>query len=200
MDEITSNRAGIPALLAQLYSDHTQLLELLTALDHYLDRFQDCQSGAENLELLLAGLDYINTYPEKWHHPSESLLLEKLRERTTEKDIVDESLLAHNALVDQGKMCWQLFNSVANGCIVGRDQLVGCTRTFISEYRSHINQETAELFPHLLMVFGPDDWQEVERITPEISSALNKLMKQDYEQTREYVVSGMKREAAAENP
>ena len=62
----------------QLHTDHHHLHKLLNCLSHEIGCYDFDSKRAPDLAIILSALDYVRTYPDKWHHPSEDIIFNRL--------------------------------------------------------------------------------------------------------------------------
>ena len=65
-------------ILEQLEQDHRRMLRMMYLLSKDIHRLTGLDRGTANMDRILEILDYIQVYPEIWHHPTEDVLFKQL--------------------------------------------------------------------------------------------------------------------------
>ena len=147
---------------SQLYADHYNLLRLLKLLDDEVACYQDDLGNHARLDVILSIFDYVQTYPEKWHHPIENAAFELLLvKQVPHSDQIWSLKSEHKKLEKLTREANQLFNNVANDIIVSADELVKTTREFIHRQREHIAIENKLIYPLLEKYISDQEWEEM---------------------------------------
>lgn len=90
-----------PELLSRLRADHRHLTRVLLMLEQQIDAL-DGNGEKQDMALLFALVDYVEAYPDRWHHPAEDVLFEYLKNRNAAlpcRTAVDRLLDEHTALI-----------------------------------------------------------------------------------------------------
>ena len=133
---------------SQLYADHYNFLRLLNFLESEIACYETDSGRYARLAVVLDIFDYVQAYPERWHHPIEDAAFELL----LSKQVPDsEQILAlkseHKQLEEITRKASQLFSSVANDVVVPVDELLNVTRKFIRRQRAHMDMENKVVYP-----------------------------------------------------
>ena len=67
----------MPETLHRLHDDHAIMGRLLNALDRQLDVFENGETP--DYELIGGILDYCLQFPDRYHHPKEDAILERIK-------------------------------------------------------------------------------------------------------------------------
>ena len=73
----------------QLYLDHHHIQRLLHCLNKEIDCYDFNSKRAADLAVILSALDYIVSYPDKWHHPTEDIIFGQMRQVIASMQIED---------------------------------------------------------------------------------------------------------------
>jgi len=149
---------------SQLYADHYNFLRLLRCLESELTCYEADQAGHAKLAVILDIFEYVQFYPQKFHHPIEDLVFELLLIKQVE---CSEDIWAvkseHKKLEELTRRAAQLFISVANDTVVAVDDLITVTREFINRHVDHINKENRLVYPLLEKIISDLEWDEVTK-------------------------------------
>ncbi|GMG87705.1 hemerythrin domain-containing protein [Biformimicrobium ophioploci] len=181
-------------LYEQLCLDHRNLTRLMTALESLLDDLARSERDPATLSMILDSIDYISVYPDKWHHPIEEKVMEKLRAKPEcDQALLDEIHSEHNGLADATRHMATLFYAIANDCAVERNNLLGSAREYVAMQRQHIKLENRKLFPMMEKLMSEDDWREVRRsIDAKADPLFSASIRQQYDVLYQYVVESAK--------
>ncbi|MBI2016846.1 MAG: hemerythrin domain-containing protein, partial [Candidatus Rokubacteria bacterium] len=110
-----------PAALTIIRDEHRTLTAVLQGLQFLVKDVRD-REIAPDFELFTIILDYIDVFPDRFHHPKENdHLFKRLRARTREADAVLDELEAEHA---QGeRLIHELRHALALWRVSGRDGL-----------------------------------------------------------------------------
>jgi hemerythrin-like domain-containing protein len=186
------------AIEKQLYRDHYHLQRLLEHLDQEVRNYECGMASSVELPLILDTLDYIRFYPERWHHPMEDKIFDRIMaKRPLEADFVNQVQLEHQQLAQLTRYMTQLFDAVANDCVVPVSELVRTTREFIQRQRSHIDRENEMVYPLMEKYLTEADWEELEaEIAMEQDPLFDAPLKADYQNLFMRVVDGNSKSGA----
>ena len=107
------------AYQSQLYADHYNFLRLLLFLESEIACYEADQERHPRLDVVLDIFDYIQTYPERWHHPFEDAIFELLLvKQVPNADQIWGLKSEHKKLEQLTQQASELFSSVANDVVV----------------------------------------------------------------------------------
>ena len=149
---------------SQLYADHYNFLRLLRFLESEIACYEAGGDRYARLDIILEMFDYIQAYPERWHHPIEDAIFELLLIRQVpNSDQIWGLKSEHKKLEQLTHQASELFASVANDVVVPVGELISTSREFIRRQQEHINMENRIAYPLLDAHLNNDDWLQVGR-------------------------------------
>ena len=162
---------------SQLYADHYNFLRLL----HFLESEIACyEAGSERharLDIILDIFDYIQNYPERWHHPFEDAIFElMLIKQVPQSDQIWGLKSEHKKLEKLTHHASELFASVANDVVVPVEELVNVSLEFIRRQQEHINIENRIVYPLFDQYLSQNDW---ETIGSQVAAKLDPMFMQE---------------------
>ncbi|MCP5245383.1 MAG: hemerythrin domain-containing protein [Burkholderiales bacterium] len=174
----------------QLHTDHYHLQRLLNCLSHEIDCYDFDSKRVPDLDIILSALDYVRTYPDKWHHPSEDVIFNRLlNKEVKESKLIKQLQDEHEKIVLETKEINELFNSVADDCIVSAVELLSSARKYIALQKKHLNKENEFVYPLMDTEFSEQDWREIEKEVKIQSDPLfNNRSKKEYDQLYRYII------------
>ena len=153
-------------LIEQLRTDHKHLLKVLYHLEQEIRAYSGMATREASLDQILDVLDYIQVYPESWHHPAEDIIFQHL----LEKDLTDSDSLSvvnimeeHGVLESLTAMIQAHFNALATGQAVAVTDIIKSTYDYVNRQVQHIEQEQNAIFPLLEQYLDEDDWREIKQ-------------------------------------
>jgi hemerythrin-like domain-containing protein len=152
-------------LLERLSQDHRHLSRLLNLLDNLLDRFHE--GDEPDYELMSEMLEYMESYADKVHHPSEEMIFDRLRARTNETYPALDVLTKQHALLGQmNKRFRRSLDGIVHEEVLRRDEVEVQGRELVNTTRDHLNLEEAEAFPLARERLTASDWDELLEEVP----------------------------------
>ncbi len=122
------------------------------------------EKGTEpDSKLLWAMLYYIETFPQKLHHPKEeAYLFRRLKMRTHEADkAITEIEAQHRAGVAHVKALEMALGRYEAGAPGGREAFMTTAETFADELAMHMAMEENVIIPIAKQHLQPEDWIEI---------------------------------------
>ena len=151
-------------ILQQLCADHRQMTRILFHLEREIRSYGGLSARAPSLDQVLDILDYIQVYPEIWHHPTEDLLYRRLLDQSSSGyAAVEEVMAEHEVLEMLTRRLLGLFNAIAVDQVVPRAELLKASYDFIRQQLHHIRREQALVFPLLEEAFTRQDWRWLQQ-------------------------------------
>lgn len=182
----------------QLHSDHHHMQLLLSCLGQEIDCFDFDSQRSADMDIIVSALDYFHVYPDKWHHPAEDVIFQRLLDKKLGKKVILEKLLReHEKIILETIKINQLFQAAADDCVVSVTDLVNSAREFISLQRAHLNTENEFIYPLLSEAFDAEEWKAIEaEIKAEVKihddPLFNKVSKKEYKHLYNYIIDSEK--------
>lgn len=151
------------SIFEQLQDDHKQLVRVLYHLEREIKALNGMLADAASIERILDILDYIQVYPEIWHHPVEDVIFATL----LEKEVPDAQLLSgameeHAVLELLTEKLHHYLNKVAAGDDVSPARFIKSTNDYINRQLRHMEFEQKHLFPMAEAYLCVEDWDKIE--------------------------------------
>ena len=154
------------AILTQLQRDHSHLNALLSCLqDHVVRSMQPTSEEAINFHLIIDIIDYLQVYPERWHHPLEQAVYQKLLQRTGNEaritliSLIEEHDLQNNSTKSLRNRILKSFKQTQS--LSKRDSLL--LLQYIERQIIHIKVEEKTIFPLAKTTLTQQDWDEINQ-------------------------------------
>lgn len=149
-------------IIAQLQEDHKQLVRMLYHLEREVKAVAGLQSGPGSLEAILDILDYIQVYPELWHHPAEDIIYEKLLQKPiSDPQLLHEALEEHELLEILTENLHVHVNAVALSKDKPPMRFVKAASDYVGRQLMHMEFEQKHLFPLAENYLDSNDWQHI---------------------------------------
>ncbi len=142
--------------------EHFNIASVLTCLDYLLREIEQGRWEAD-FELLSSVVEYLESYPEVYHHPKEEDYLFKalLRRRPESKYMLEK---VHDEHVEGAQMLARLRGGLEayrrDGGSFARFKQAATE--YIGFERRHMVREERELLPLALKVLHDEDWAEID--------------------------------------
>ena len=153
------------AIIDLLRQEHRNLARLLKALEHQLAVFD--RGDTPDYEVFSGVLDYCRSYSDRYHHPKEDLVFERLRQRDPAAAAAFGDLEAeHAALAELTGRLSAAVSSVLAEAEISRAGFDALARDFLAHYWAHMRKEEEVFFPAALEALSAEDWKELDgRVT-----------------------------------
>ncbi len=174
----------------RLRKDHSRIKMVLACLQYQLDCYGNEQQDSPNLGLVLEAINYIQAYPEKWHHPLEDVIFSELQKRDLDKEGVISALrIEHQRLEKQSSEVFDLFYSLANDCIVPVELLKTKTQAMIDEQLRHMTTENKSVYPLMGEHFSEQDWEAMGKQVGDVHDPLfGSLLREDFSDLYQFIL------------
>lgn len=175
---------------SQLCADHFNFLRLLRALELEIACYEAASEG--RLGVILDIFDYVQVYPEKWHHPIEDAAFEMLlKKQADNSDVIWGVRAEHKALEEMTHKVNEMFIAVANDTIVPVDKLVTATKEFVARQLDHINSENRLIYPLFNKYLSDQDWNEItEKVQSRRDPLFNEELCEEYRSLYKSILRG----------
>ena len=158
-------------VMTRLHQDHARLARLLDLFEGVLDRFHD---GAEpDYELLCEMLEYMVSYLDIVHHPTEDLVFQRVLDKGFERrDVFDVLMRQHTLLGPLSNQFRESLDGILHEEVILREDVETQGRQLIGALRDHMRHEDDEAFPIALASLSAEDWDAVEAAAPSMEDPL----------------------------
>lgn len=159
-------------IMEELHQDHINIDRLLKLLESELEKVAN--DGDPDLELMIDIVDYVENYPDLFHHPREDVVYRAFKLKTVDAtEIVDRLLEEHEQLPVLTKAFRELLEEVQNSSIIiSREELGKKAQVYINTQRTHLNTEEALIFPMIIENMDDEDWSILEQSLPKSNDPL----------------------------
>lgn len=152
-------------LLERLNREHRHLSRLLNLFDDLLDRFSE--GNEPDLDLMSEMLEYMDSYADQVHHPSEELIFDRLRARSNETyPVLDVLTKQHVALGQMNKRFRRSLEGIMHEEVLRRDEVELQGREYVKVLRDHLAVEETQAFPLARERLAASDWDELLQEVP----------------------------------
>lgn len=152
-------------LMQRLGQDHLRLAQLLDLFSALLDRFHAGQ--APDYDLFCEMLEYLDSYADTIHHPTEDLIFRRTLEKGAEKrDVFDVLMRQHSVVIQMNQRFRRSLDGIVYGEVLRRDEVETQGRAFVTTMREHMMLEDAEAFPIALAWLDGSDLDALEAQAP----------------------------------
>ena len=187
-------------VFTQLQQDHHHLQRLLSCICFEMNRLEHPETLQGEIPIMVDALDYIQVYPERWHHPAEDAAFEILKTKNIEtKDLVAimEIEQEHHTLERHTKFLSQLFNMVLEDKVVPMATLSNGVERFVTEQAAHIQKENQHIYPLLKNLMTDEDWDKVaEMVSLQEDPLFKESVREGYERLYDYILEAEKEQLA----
>ncbi len=116
-------------------------------------------------EMMQGVLEYFLEYPNLYHHPTEDLILSKMKTRSwTAKDGFPDLRHEHQELAAMIRRFLAAIHNILQEAEIPREAFQQRAREFLDFYRSHIRKEEEVFFPAALKMLTQQDWAEISEV------------------------------------
>lgn len=148
--------------LTIILDEHRSLASVIHGL-RFLIREMKEKGKEPNFKLLWAMVFYVETFPQRLHHPKENAyLFRKLRERTHEADEITAELEKQHADGDRHVKDLELaLGRFEAGAPDGLERFAAAAETFANEVTRHMAMEENRLLPLAKKYLTSEDWAQI---------------------------------------
>ncbi len=152
-----------PAALSIIRDEHRSLVAVLQGLQFLVRDIRD-RGVQPDFELFTLIIDYIDIFPEKFHHPKENEhLFKAVRARTAEANAVLDDLEREHARGDE--LIHDLRQALARyrvGGAAGFDAFAAAVDAYLDFHWKHMRKEEELVMPLAERVLTDADWQAID--------------------------------------
>ena len=189
MSALPASRTPEPGILTRLNEDHRRLARVLEAFEHQYRAFETDEGP--DYDLLRDMLDYVQSFPDTIHHPTEDALFDYLVQNAPlsadERMVIDQNRAQHEKLVGATQALLQMIDHVFNDGIVDGMALKLAMSRYLSEQFRHMQFESKYLFPLAEARLSQQDWDALEDQIKQSRDPLFDAYDEQYEVLRAYI-------------
>jgi hemerythrin-like domain-containing protein len=152
-----------PAALSIIRDEHRSLVAVLQGLQFLVRDVRD-RGVAPDFELFTLILDYIDMFPEKFHHPKENEhLFKAVRARSADANAVLDELEAEHARGDG--LVRELRHALARWRVAGTagfEAFAGAVDAYLDFHWKHMRKEEDVVMPLAERVLTAADWEAID--------------------------------------
>lgn len=146
--------------LAQWRAEHINYARLLDLLEMQLAAFQ--RGEQPNYDLMVDIVEYLRSFPDRFHHPREDVAFGLLVEREPGMLLLINRLLQeHRVIAIAGDELLMHLGEACAEALFRREALEAAVATFLVYFRHHLSTEEREVMPRLAQLLGPEEWATV---------------------------------------
>jgi hemerythrin-like domain-containing protein len=151
----------ISNVIAVLDRDHANIAQLLDILESEILGIE--VGKTPDFSLLQDIMRYMTKYPDRFHHPKEDVIFERLAKRHPEaRADVDDILNEHVTVGLVGQKFEKLLCMSGVDSIKARERLKTAGFAYVRALRRHMSIEEKKLFPLAIEVLTESDWQAID--------------------------------------
>ncbi len=151
------------SIVESLRQDHINSTILLDVLEQQLVIFS--RAEVPDYEMMQGVMEYFLDYPNLYHHPTEDLILSKMKLRSwTATDEFPDLHHEHRELAAMTRRFLAAIHNILQEAEIPREAFQQRAREFLDFYRSHIKKEEEVFFPAALKMLTKEDWAEISEV------------------------------------
>ncbi len=152
-------------IIDDLHQDHRNFARLLDLLNEQLVLIQD--EALSDFDLVLDMVEYIESYPDLFHHPKEDAIFDYYLEQGYEGgEALRELMQEHKQLKAMTAALRDSVEAILHDAMVERHRVVEQLGEYIREQRQHLDREEAHIFPLLRQTLSEEEWSQIEAQLP----------------------------------
>ena len=152
----------MPRVLDELHQDHINVDRLLRILASEFDKMSSM--AAADYDVALDVVRYLTEYSDRYHHPREDLVYDRLLERVPQvSDDIKQVIKEHGDLGSHGSELREYLVAVESDAVITRERLREIAEAYIDQLRAHMFSEEDVFFPIAERHLTNADWEDIER-------------------------------------
>lgn len=154
-----SPRAPEQPLMKTLRAEHRHIARVLELFVDQLEAIE--QSQLVDTHVVYEVMDYMVSWPDRFHHPREDLIYGRVAEiDAAAADNVDSLQRDHDQMASTGREVLRDIERWRRGEIDGAAVVEG-GRAYVEHLYEHMNSEESLVFPQIEAILGTEDWREL---------------------------------------
>lgn len=179
--QLDGQRRDLPSPLLAIADEHKYVFRLLVLLEEQAE-IMECGEKADR-ECLRDIFHYMTHFPDRFHHPKEDLIFDRMHDADHETAAIIDSLRHGHAQIDQ--LGQDLYKQVMTfGGSPGKRQrgkFLRDAHAYIKGQREHMKLEEAKIFVPAVDLLSAQDWQDIDaQIKPVIDPVFGPEKKSEY--------------------
>ncbi|MDA0998828.1 MAG: hemerythrin domain-containing protein [Proteobacteria bacterium] len=159
-------------IIAGLREDHVRTAGLLRLIEDEVEIF--LEGNRPDYELVGAIVEYALTYPDLVHHPTENLVLKRLRAKLPEIELsIGDLVMEHHRLAALTRRFHAALVNILSDASLPREWFAGIAKEYIDFTRRHMQMEEVVFFPAAEKNLDAADWKAVRRSMPKTIDPLS---------------------------
>ena len=152
-------------VIDMLKEEHRAMAKLLKAFERQLDLLAEAEHP--DYDVIDGVLQYCRDFPDRYHHPKEDLVFDRLRLRDpAAAEAFGDLAGEHVALAELTGRLAAAVSDVLAEAEIPRARFHSLARDFLEHYRAHMRKEEEIFFPAALKALTEEDWKELDgRVT-----------------------------------
>jgi hemerythrin-like domain-containing protein len=147
--------------IRHLHQEHRNMVKLLDLLEADLAVYRD--GGVADFDLMRDIMDYTTSWLERYHHPKENLIFEKLKDKGGEALALALELAGeHRKGEELTRGMATVIDNVAQDAEIPRDLFERQAREFLDFNRRHIEKEEARFLPLAETALSAEEWAVID--------------------------------------
>lgn len=152
-------------LLEELHQDHLNLAKVLRGLERQLEDVRALEPI--DLNTLSEIVDYVESYPDLFHHPREDVIFSVyLERRGGQCELIDRLQTEHARLVSKTREIREHIDQWCHDSPVLRERVAAVIADYLRLQWNHLNLEEESAFGLLDSELTADDWERIESSAP----------------------------------
>ena len=148
-------------VISALHRDHVNITKLIELLESEILAIE--VGKTPDYPLLQDIMRYMTQYPDRFHHPKETVVFEQLVKRDPgSRTDVDKLVKEHLSIGLAGQKFDKLLRTTVVDSVGVREQLGTSGFAYIRALRKHMLTEETKLFPLAMAVLTKKDWQLID--------------------------------------
>jgi len=146
--------------LRVLQREHHNFKRLLNLFETQLALFR--RGDDPDYALMRDIMRYLTQYPDRFHHPNEDLVFERLQQvEPAAGHFILQLLKEHEQLFARGSELLAALDDIAGDALIARDALEALARGYLDGLRAHMDKEESTLFPLAEQRLTRADWAAI---------------------------------------
>ncbi len=169
--------------------EHRGMAKLLKAFERQLDRVDRAEHP--DFDIIQGVLEYCQEFPDRFHHPKEDLLLERLLMRDpSASEKIGDLYKEHEELAALTTRLAHSFDLLLKEGEISREAIVSLGRAFLQSYWDHMRKEEEVFLPMARKVLSDSDLEQVDKkIETSPDPLFGEAVDQRFGSLREHIIA-----------